>query len=242
MTATITFPSRTRLAVESAALETVEFDIYNNIHKGIRAELFAVTTAAGNADPTDDDVVDATVTRLRNVIALLISHASHEDEFLQPVLEEKLPDLAAIVAVEHPRLECQMATLEVLSDRFVSAAPSERRRFAHRLYLGLASFTAEYLQHQAFEEMEINPALATIMAAEELAAIDRAIVASIPPEEMARGLSVMLPAMNVDDRTELLGAIKAGAPAEVFGQVWGLAGTVLEPCDREAVGVRLAVA
>ena len=135
-----------------------------------------------------------------------------------------------------------MASLEVLSDRFVSAAPSDRRRFAHRLYLGLASFTAEYLQHQAFEEMEINPALAAIMGADELVAIDQAIVASIPPDQMAMGLSVMLPAMNVDDRAELLGGIKAGAPAEVFGRVWGLAESVLEPRDRDALGGRLAVA
>jgi hypothetical protein len=242
MTATTTFPSRTPLTVESAALEAVEFDIYNNIHKGIRAELFAVTSATGNADPADDGVVEATATRLRNLIALLISHAEHEDEFLQPVLEQKLPDLAAVVAVDHPRLECQMASLEVLSDRFVSAAVTDRRRFAHRLYLGLASFTAEYLQHQAFEEMEINPALAAVVGADELMAIDQAIVASIPPDELATALSVMLPAMNIDDRAELLGIIKAGAPPEAFGHVWGLAESVLQPRDRDALGVRLAVA
>jgi hypothetical protein len=242
MTATSTFTSRTPLAVESAALETVEFDMYNNIHKGLRAELFAVTTAAGSVDPTDDVVVEQTTARLRNLIWLLISHAEHEDEFVQPVLEQKLPDLAAVIAVEHPRLECQLASLEVLSDRFVSATPAERRRFGHQLYLGLASFTAEYLQHQAFEEMEINPALAAIMGPEELLAIDQAIVASIPPEDLGRGLSVMLPAMNIEDRTELLGGIQAGAPAEVFGGVWGLAESVLQPRDRDALAVRLAVA
>ncbi len=58
---------------------------------------------------------------------------------------------------------------------------------------------------------------------------------------MARSLAVMLPAMNVDDRTELLGGMKAGAPAEVFQEVWGLASSVLDPADVEALAVRLSV-
>ena len=56
MTATTSIPM---LAVESAPLETVTFDLYRDIHKGIRNELFAVTVAAGNVDPGDDDAVVA---------------------------------------------------------------------------------------------------------------------------------------------------------------------------------------
>ena len=41
------------------------------------------------------------------------------------------------------------------------------------------------------------------------------------------------PAMNVDDRTELLGGMQQGAPAEVFAGIWGLAGSVLPPADRD---------
>ena len=47
-TTTTTIPA---LSVETAALETVTFDFYRDIHKGIRAELFAVTHAAGSVDP-----------------------------------------------------------------------------------------------------------------------------------------------------------------------------------------------
>ena len=48
---------------------------------------------------------------------------------------------------------------------------------------------------------------------------------------MAKSLALMLPAMNIDDRTELLGGMRAGAPAEVFDGVWGLAGSVLDTGD-----------
>ena len=59
---------------------------------------------------------------------------------------------------------------------------------------------------------------------------------------MAQALALMLPAMNIDDRTELLGGMQAGAPPEVFEGVWGLAGSVLAPPDFTALGARLEIA
>ena len=64
MTATITtIPA---LTVETAALETVTVDIYRDIHKGIRNELFAVTYAAGRVDPADTDAVERRGDRWRS--------------------------------------------------------------------------------------------------------------------------------------------------------------------------------
>jgi hypothetical protein len=242
MTAIATLPNRTQLAVERAALEDVQFDMYRNIHKGLRHELFGITEAIGGVDPANDAAVEATAARLEGVVRLLISHAEHEDEFLQPAIEDKAPALAQVIAEEHPRLEGQMAGLEVLADRAVSATGAQRRLFVHRLYLGLASFTSEYLAHQAFEELEVTPALSRVMTFDELFAIDTAIVASIPPDQMVAGLAAMLPAMNIDDRSELLGGMKAAAPPEVFAQIWALTQSVIGPADFEALAVRLEVA
>ena len=56
---------------------------------------------------------------------------------------------------------------------------------------------------------------------------------------MANSLALMLPAMNIDDRAELLGGMRAGAPAEVFAGVWGLAGSVLDDTAYAALAARL---
>ena len=58
---------------------------------------------------------------------------------------------------------------------------------------------------------------------------------------MAQSLALMLPAMNIDDRTELLGGMRAGAPAEVFDGVWSLAGSVLDADDLAALARRLGL-
>jgi hypothetical protein len=239
MSTIVTLPS---LAVETAPLETVTFDIYRDIHKGIRSELFGVTFAAGQVDPGNCDAVAAVAGRWRDLVGLLVAHAEHEDEFLQPVIEAHAPSFAEVIATSHPELEAQMAALEVLADRATDAGVCERRLFVHRMYLGFASFTAAYLQHQEFEETQVMPALAAKIGVGELLAINGAIVASIPPEQMAQSATLMLPAMNVEDRTELLGGAQAGAPPEVFAGMMALTQSVLSPADYAEVATRLGVA
>jgi len=230
-----------QLGVETARLDVVEVDVYRDIHKGIRRELFAVTGEVGSADPHDTAALARTAERFRMLVKLLLSHAEHEEEFLQGLIEVHAPRLADAVVRDHHWLDAQMAQLEVVADRAVEGAGDDQRLVVHKLYLGLASFTADYLGHQAFEELEISPQLSIAMGPDELAAVNQAIVASIPPDEVAISLRLMLPAMNVDDRVELLGGMQAGAPPEVFAGVMGLAGQVLDDEAYRATATRLGV-
>jgi len=222
--------------------QVVTLDLYRDIHKGIRAELFELTLAAGRVDPADRAGREAVALRVQGMVDLLESHAEHEDTAIQPVLEDQLPILAAQIALDHATIDAQMAELVLLARTAAEASGAERRPVAHRLYLELASFTADYLRHQDVEERVVMPALEGAIGVDEVAAINAAIVGSIPPEEMARALGLMLPSMNVDDRAELLGGMQASAPAEVFAGVWGLAGTMLSAPDHHALAARLGIA
>lgn len=230
----------TRLTVENVAFETITVDIYRDIHKGIRAELFAVTASAGSVDPGDRESLTGLAGRVRDLAALLESHARHEDDFFQPLVEVHTPVLAEVIARDHEHLDAQIGALEVLAERAADSARVERRLAAHRLYLGLASFTSEYLAHQGLEELEVAPALAASVGEDELAAVEAELIASIPPDEMMSSLAVMIPAMNVDDRAGLLGGMKAGAPPEAFAAVWNLAERVLAPADAATLEARIS--
>jgi hypothetical protein len=208
-------------------------DLYRDIHKAIRVELFAVTTSAARIDPSDPVAGAALAEHVRDLSSFLTEHAEHEDIHIQPVLERELPELAARVAVDHPALE---AEIEDLRSR------SMRRPDVAELALDLAAFTSRYLAHQDLEERLIMPSLEATVGLEAVVGIHQAILGSIPPPEMARSLALMLPAMNLDGRTELLGGMRAGAPAEVFQGVWSLAASVLEPTDLTAVARRLDMA
>ncbi|MGK2928338.1 MAG: hemerythrin domain-containing protein [Acidimicrobiales bacterium] len=221
-------------------LRLVAVDLYRDIHKGIRAELFAVTQRAGNLDPSvRDDRLDL-AQHVHSLVYLLVSHADHEDSHMQPAIELHLPALAELVERDHHRLEARIQDLSAQADETADTTGNARWH-AHRLHVDLAAFTSSYLAHQDLEERIIMPALEDAIGPDAALGIHMAIVGSIPPAELATSLAVMLPAMNIDDRAELLGGMHASAPAEAFAQIWGLAGSVLDPRDHQALAARLGL-
>lgn len=224
--------------VEALTFDRVTLDLYRDIHKAIRSELFAVTVDAGRTDPADRAARGALAAHVGDVMTLLVEHAEHEDGPIQPVLESNLPDLAAQIAADHATLERRIEGLRDQAGSVVDIA-DDGRATLHRLYVELASFTSAYLAHQDFEERVVMPALETAVGIEAVVAIHGAIVGPMPPEELMRSLALMLPAMNIDDRADFFMGFSAAAPPEVVDGVWGLAGSVLEPSDVAALGARL---
>lgn len=226
--------------LETPDFPVVTLDLYRDIHKGIRAELFTVTMAAGRVDPASDADLDALAGHVAAVATLLNEHAEHEDAHIDAPLRRHAPTFAERINSDHVILDRR---IDGLRERAVGlrATPGDRRARVHGLYLELASFTSAYLDHQDFEERVVMPALDSLLGVEGVGEIHGAIIAGIPPEEMGRSLAIMLPSMNVDDRTELLGGMQASAPPEVFEGVWGLAASVLEPRDVAVLAGRLGV-
>jgi hypothetical protein len=227
---------------QAGPIETnVATHLYRDVHKGIRAELFAVTGQAGHIDPVSDREREELAVHVRAVVEMLEGHAEHEDKAIQPALEAHLPDLAARIEADHKLVSAREIGLIVLADSSVEAAKDYCAQAVHRLYLELAEFTAVYLAHQNVEERHVLPALECAMGPEAVEEIHRAIVSSIPPDQMARSLAVMLPAMNIDNRADMLGGMRAGAPPQIFEGVWGLANAVLDSADADALARRLGI-
>ena len=217
-------------------------DLYRDIHKGIRAELFTITGTAGNIDPSSRGDRAAAADHVLSIAGVLESHAHHEDEVVDPVLQAHLPDLAEVIHADHERLEATFAQITDLAQSLVDAPAREQRRLAQLLHLDLARFTSAYLMHQDLEERTVMQELDRIIGAEACGRLHAAIVGSIPPAEMARSLAFMLPAMNLDDRGGMLGGLRMVAPPDVFSAVLGLARSVLQPADFTALARRLDVA
>jgi hypothetical protein len=227
--------------VTPSTYELVAVDTYRDIHKGIRADLFDLTGSAGRIDPSCPGDVADVARHVDQTVDFLVTHAEHEDTHLVPVMSELLPDLNATIQRDHATLEGRLEDLQGWARDAVAAPAGETRGDVQRLYIELASFTSAYLAHQDLEERVVAPELHRVVGPEGVLAIHRAIIAGIPPEQMAASLAIMLPAMNNDDRTELLGGMQAGAPPEVFAGVWSLAGSVLEARDVQVLARRLGV-
>jgi Hemerythrin HHE cation binding domain len=232
-------PNAERWQPGDAAWDLVAVDLYRDIHKGIRAELFALTESAGSIDPGCRADRLALAEHVRATHTLLESHAHHEDGVIQPVLERELPDLAERIERDHAALDSLFARI---ADMAASAEDDRRaRRNCQLLHLDIARFTADYLVHIDIEERILMPSLERLIGVEAVVGLNAAIISSIPPEEMVRSLSLMLPAMNLEDRCELLGGMQAGAPPEVFGGVVDLARSVLRPEQFGPLATRLGL-
>lgn len=230
-----------QLAVE--AFELAAVDLYRDIHKGIRAELFALAGTAGSIDPADVcgryDLADHVAT----VAAVLSSHAEHEDAVIEPALRQHAPALEERIAGDHVLLETAYDRISELAQSFAAAGHhSDARRIGHELYLELTSFTSSYLEHQLIEERVVMPTLERAVGVDAVIGMHVAIVSSIPPAEMAKSLAFMLPAMNLDDRAEMLAGMRMSAPADAFAGVVSLARSVLAPSDFSALTARLELA
>jgi hypothetical protein len=232
----------TAVDAPTTALEAVTFSLYRDIHKGIRKDLFSLVDQAGSVDPSSRcgrvDVAD----HLDRAVNLLTVHAHHEDSSVGPVLEREAPALAEEIEHDHERLDARLVDLQAMARDAVDATSTARREAMYGLYVELAAFTSAYLAHQDLEERVVMPTIEKAIGVEAVIGIHEQIIGNLTPELMAMSLSLMFPAMNIDDRAELLGGMRQGAPAEVFEGVWGLTGSVLTPPDFTALGNRLEIA
>ncbi len=240
-TITPTTPVAPEVTIVDPDFRIPAVDLYRDIHKGIRAELFAVTSTAGSIDPSDRCDRAALADHIASVAEVLESHAHHEDSIIDPVLERHLPELANEITTDHGRLEAMFASIIELAGATIDAAGDDQRRLLQLLHLDLARFTSSYLEHIDLEERAVMQRLPQVVGFEQIAAMHGAIVGSIPPDEMARSLAFMLPAMNIDDRTELFNGMRLAAPPEAFDATIGLARSVLRPIDFAVLANRLGM-
>jgi hypothetical protein len=229
------------VASSEADFQIPAVDLYRDIHKGIRAELFAVTAAAGSIDPDDRGERRAHATRVQDLVDLLEHHAGHEDSNIDPVLAGIAPAISAEISVAHAELDSRISAIAELAGAAL-ADSVDGRTGSHALYLELAAFTAMYLQHQDYEERVVMRVLDEHLSFPELLQLHEQILASVQPDVMVRCASLMLPAMNIVDRCEMLGAMRDTAPGFVFAGMWDLAGSVLSTRQYLATAHRLGLA
>jgi len=207
---------RAALAPEQAPVAAPRFDMYMQIHKGLRTAMAETLLAVGRMDWLDRDERVATLGRLAGLLALCRSHLEHENQFVHTAIERRMPGAAGqteadhlehVAAIDH--LRRRMDALRLATDEIAGAA-------ALALYRELAVFVAENFLHMQVEETRNNASLWAAYSDEELVEIHDALVASIPPEEMASLLQLIVPALAPAERAQMLLGMQTGMPADAF--------------------------
>ncbi|MBV9950633.1 MAG: hemerythrin domain-containing protein [Acidimicrobiia bacterium] len=232
--------------IDPAILEAIEaapvpYDFFREVHKGLRNALFDLTVACGAADFDDPLTCDRIAARVHGLVSLFHSHHGHEDDFIKPLIQAADPRLDAIVDSGHAEIDSDLLEIEAMADGLVAASGPVAVAAGLDLYRRLALFTASYLAHMAFEEGAVMERLRTSLSTAELFEVDMALRGSIPLDKLLAFAAIMLPAMNTEERTAMLGGLRAGAPDEVFEQVRAVAVRCLEPQDYGTIADRLGL-
>jgi len=202
--------------VERAGGVAPRVDLYVGIHKALRALMTDVLMAVGRMDTADESEFDWVSSRVLALTDVCTSHLKHENEFVHAAIEACQPGASGRIAQEHVEHGEAIARLEEAVVQMRACQGEARARAALGLYRQLALFIAHNFEHMHAEETEHNAVLWAHYSDEELMAVHGRIIASLPPEENLHVLRWMIPAMTPAERLEVLGGMRAHAPAPAF--------------------------
>ena len=213
------------------------WDLYREVHKGMRLAVASVTTQAGSADAGDERSVRTLLHEWRDVSFVLRAHHDHEDEFCDPLVRRHAPQLRDELEEGHRLIDHQLAALDRSVDRIRATGAIDRARLLLGFHLDLADLAACYLPHLAFEERCVMPVLNAALSDRDLEAVTVQIRSNVPPPDMCLFIRYMVPAMDFAERLDMLGGMFAGAPPEIFELFRATAHAALPPQEYEAVAL-----
>ncbi|MCW3073039.1 MAG: hypothetical protein JWP69_108 [Flaviaesturariibacter sp.] len=206
------------------------FNIFNQIHKGLRALLFDTALCLQQTDFTNEVEAEEALNKVRETVLLFDEHAHKEDKYILPAISDFEPSVMDCFEKEHEKdimLSNQLtASVETF---FLLTSPTERVMAGQKLSIAFMEFTIFNLQHMAKEEDLINTILWRYYSDENLVSIQHQIVLSTTPWLMDFYSKWMLRGINNAEATCWLQSVQQTAPEVVFQTLYSKAQTELSP-------------
>ena len=213
--------------IDGAVPVTNRFNLYQAVHKGLRAFMADTLVRVGHTDAADPQDCADGAEQVRTLLHLCGEHVMHENHFIHTAMERRAPSSAGQAETEHVEHVAEIAALRGVLVHAEMASPAQREAHWLRLYHALSLFVAGNLTHMLMEEQTHNAVLWAHYSDEELIALHDELVASIPPEEMAVHFRWILPSVSHAERVGMLQGMRQGMPPEVFASQLDMAHALL---------------
>jgi len=195
----------------------MRYNIFHQIHKGLRALLYETGIQVQHADFWNAEETDAVIERINEVVRLFDEHADKEDAHVFPAIEKYDPAIADAFEKEHVK---DHLLGKQLTDAIAAcqAAPiiTEKAQAAWRMQRAFEKFMAFNLEHMAKEEEILNRILWRHYTDEELMDITRQIIAHVPADSMYLYNRWMMRGLNNAEIAKWLKTAEMNAPEPVF--------------------------
>ncbi|MDB5251057.1 MAG: hypothetical protein JWP27_226 [Flaviaesturariibacter sp.] len=216
-------------------------NIFNQIHKGLRALLFDTALHLQRTDFTNEVEAEEALNKVREAVLLFDEHAQKEDAFVLPAIAEFEPSVVATFQAEHVKdmaLSNQLtASVETF---FLQDAPAQKILAGQQLTRSFMAFTVFNLEHMAKEEDLVNTILWRYYSDEVILGMQQEIVRNTTPWLNDFFSKWMLRGINTAEATSWLQAVQATAPDVVFQTLLNKAAEELPGARFERIASALA--
>jgi hemerythrin-like domain-containing protein len=209
----------------------MRYNIFYQIHKGLRALLYDTQLLLQQTDYTAADELAIAVERIELVVDLFEDHAHHEDYMILPAIKEFEPSVVDLFEQEHVKDHQLSKDLEHCVQALQLASSSVKPGMGSLLEKTFLEFTIFNLQHMAKEEDVLNKLLWRYYSDEDIKSIHHQILLSLNQQMTVEGSRWMMRGLNNADILNWLRQVEKSAPQEVFLQLLDLAKNEL-PADR----------
>jgi len=200
-----------------------EFSFYTNVHKLVRKEIFETCILVGNTDLYDKESLDTFKNKFNALLELLRNHASHEETFIHPLLNN-MPAEFNLLSNEHEESEALLSGLENLFIQVIDAANKTAcLKYSNQFYLELCQFASVYLNHLNFEETTIMTALRAHYDLSALNEVMDNFKKSQPVEEAMQSLNLLFAAISPAESQFFLTSVQESVPNEIFLEICKIA-------------------
>ena len=200
------------------------YNIFNQIHKGLRALLYETIIKLQQTDFTDAEDADEAVQQVKIILDLFDEHAHTEDTFILPAIVEYEPSVVDVFAHEHVKDLALSNKLNGLLQAFsLTISPDAKREIGTAISNAVFEFMLFNLEHMKKEEDVLNKLLWRYYTDEVLHGITMNIIANVPADKMPLYNKWMMRGLS---NTEIIGwlkQVKNNAPEFVFNSYVDLA-------------------
>jgi Hemerythrin HHE cation binding domain len=216
------------------------YNIFNQVHKGLRALLYETIIKLQQTDFADAEDADEAVQQVKIILDLFDEHAHTEDTFILPAIVEYEPSVVDAFAQEHVKDLALSNKLNGLLQAFsLAISPEAKREIGVAVSNAVFEFMLFNLEHMKKEEDVLNKLLWRYYDDEVLHGITMKIIATVPADKMPLYNKWMMRGLSNTEIISWLKQIKNNAPEFVFNSFVDLAVNELSECRWQKVQEQL---
>lgn len=208
----------------------MRYNIFNQIHKALRALLYDTALIIQQTDFVDAAEAGQTLAKLQQIIDLFDKHAYHEDNYVLPAVSAFEPKLKNAFEQEHKEDHALGQRLTGLMAAYQHAVSTEERTHVGRaIHTAYVEFMVFNLKHMAKEEDLLNNALWRQYDDAQIINLNNIIVSKIPQHELGFTSLWMIKSLNNPEIITWLKQVRSNAPEPAFRALFNMASTELAP-------------